>query len=60
MSLTLSIILFLSVSSYSMYFAPVEIGMNTGNYDVMYTLPYEYEEGMLRDLKDARGVEAMA
>ncbi len=34
--------------------------MNTGNYDVMYTLPYEYEEGMLRDLKDARGVEAMA
>lgn len=60
-SLTLSIILFLSVSSYSMYLrSTVEIGMNTGNYDVMYTLPYEYEEGMLRDLKDARGVEAMA
>lgn len=60
-SLTLSIILFLSVSSYSMYLrSTFEIGIASGNFDVMYTLPSEYEESMLKELKEAEGVEDMA
>ena len=60
-SLALSIILFLSVSSYSMYLrSTFELSMHTGNYDVMYTLPEDYKASMLTDLKEAEGVGAMA